>query len=361
MHKILNFVKPGVVTGYDMQKIFTIAKKNKFAIPAINCISTDSINAVLEAAEKFKTPIIIQFSNGGAKFIAGNVLQNDEYSKQRSDILGSISGANHVHLMAKEYGIPVILHTDHCSKKLLPWIDGLLDISEDHFKKTGKPFFSSHMIDLSQEPLKDNINICSKYLKRMSKLDITLEIEIGSTGGEEDGIDNSHLNTSNLYSRPEDIEYAFKILRDISPNFTIAATFGNVHGVYKPGNIKLIPSILDHSQKLISKKYILPDNSLNFVFHGGSGSSIEKIKEAINYGIVKINIDTDIQWATWNGIFQFYKRNFLYLQTQLGNPEGIDKPNKKYYDPRAWIRSAQVSLIECLEKYFQNLNCINRL
>ncbi|WP_045049594.1 class II fructose-bisphosphate aldolase [Rouxiella chamberiensis] len=359
MSKIFDFVKPGVITGDDVQKVFAVAKENAFALPAVNCVGTDSINAALEAAAKVKGPIIIQFSNGGAGFIAGKGLKTD--IPQGGAILGAISGAQHVHLLAEHYGVPVILHTDHCAKKLLPWIDGLLDAGEKHFASTGKPLFSSHMIDLSEEPLEENIEICSKYLARMAKIDMTLEIELGCTGGEEDGVDNSHMDASALYTQPEDVDYAYEKLSAISPRFTIAASFGNVHGVYKPGNVKLTPTILRDSQDFVSKKHNLPHNSLDFVFHGGSGSSAAEIKESISYGVIKMNIDTDTQWANWDGILQFYKKNEAYLQAQLGNPEGADKPNKKFYDPRVWLRSAQSSMVTRLEQAFQELNDVDRL
>lgn len=359
MSKIFDFVKPGVVTGDDVQKIFEIAKEHQFALPAVNCVGTDSINAVLETAAKVKAPVIVQFSNGGGSFIAGKGLKSDK--PQMSAIMGSISGAYHVHLMAEHYGVPVILHTDHCAKKLLPWIDMLLEAGEAHYAKTGKPLFSSHMIDLSEESLEENIEICSQYLERMAKIDMTLEIELGCTGGEEDGVDNSHLDSSALYTQPEDVDYAYQKLSAISPRFTIAASFGNVHGVYKPGNVKLTPTILKNSQEYVSQKHNLPANSLNFVFHGGSGSSAAEIQESISYGVVKMNIDTDTQWATWEGVLEYYKKNEAYLQAQLGNPEGEDKPNKKYYDPRVWLRSAQTSMIERLEQAFKELNAVDVL
>ena len=359
MSKIFDFVKPGVITGDDVQKVFQVAKENNFALPAVNCVGTDSINAVLETAAKVKAPVIVQFSNGGASFIAGKGVKSDV--PQGAAILGAISGAHHVHQMAEHYGVPVILHTDHCAKKLLPWIDGLLDAGEKYYKEHGKPLFSSHMIDLSVEPLKENIEICKKYLKRMSKIDMTLEIELGITGGEEDGVDNTHVHTSKLYTEPEDVCYAYEELSKISPNFTIAASFGNVHGVYKPGNVVLSPEILDASQKYIQKKLGTGERPVNFVFHGGSGSEPEKIQEAIRYGVVKMNLDTDIQWAFWDGVKNYYKANEAYLQGQLGNPQGEDKPNKKYYDPRAWLRKGELSIIERLKVAFDNLNAIDVL
>ncbi|WP_075185936.1 class II fructose-bisphosphate aldolase [Teredinibacter haidensis] len=358
MSKILDAVKPGVATGDDIQKIFEIAKANKFALPAVNCVGTDSVNGVLEAAAKAKSPVVVQFSNGGAAFFAGKGLKAEG---QQAQILGAISGAKHVHQMAEAYGVPVILHTDHAAKKLLPWIDGLLDAGEKHFAETGKPLFSSHMIDLSEESLEENIGTCAKYLERMSKIGMTLEIELGCTGGEEDGVDNSDMDSSLLYTQPEDVAYAYEKLNAISPRFTIAASFGNVHGVYKPGNVKLTPKILDNSQKFCSEKFGLADNSLNFVFHGGSGSSPEEIQESIGYGVIKMNIDTDTQWATWEGIKEYYVANEAYLQGQIGNPEGEDSPNKKYYDPRVWLRKGQDAMVARLEQAFADLNAIDVL
>ncbi len=356
--KILDFVKPGVVTGDDVQKIFAVCKANSFALPAVNVINTDSINAVLEAAAKVKAPVFIQFSNGGAQFVAGKGLKLEG---QQTAILGAISGAKHVHNVAEAYGVPVILHTDHAAKNLLPWIDGLLDAGEKHFAETGKPLFSSHMLDLSEESLAENIEICGEYLSRMAKMGMTLEIELGVTGGEEDGVDNSGMDHSMLYTQPEDVAYAYEHLSKISDRFTIAASFGNVHGVYSPGNVKLTPSILDNSQKFVSEKFGVPANSLNFVFHGGSGSSAEEIKESISYGVVKMNIDTDTQWATWAGIMEYYKKNEGYLQGQIGNPEGADKPNKKFYDPRVWQRAGELGMVARLEQAFEELNAVNTL
>lgn len=356
--KLLDVVKPGVVTGEDVQKVFAICKANKFALPAVNVISTDSINAVLEAAAKARSAVIIQFSNGGAQFVAGKGLKLEG---QRSNILGAISGARHAHLVAEHYGVPVIVHTDHAAKKLLPWVDGMLDAGEEHFAATGKPLFSSHMLDLSEESLKENIEICARYLERMSKMGMTLEIELGVTGGEEDGVDNTGLDHSMLYTQPEDVAYAYEHLSKVSHRFTIAASFGNVHGVYKPGNVKLTPTILRDSQSYVSRKFDLPANALNFVFHGGSGSTAAEIEESISYGVIKMNIDTDTQWAYWDGIRQYYLKNEGYLQGQIGNPEGEDKPNKKFYDPRVWVRAAQVSMVTRLEQAFQELNANNSL
>jgi fructose-bisphosphate aldolase class II len=356
--KISDAVKPGVATGADVQAIFAIAKENKFALPAVNVIGTDTMNAVLEAAAKAQSAVIIQFSNGGAQFVAGRGLK---LPGQEANVLGAIAGARHVHTVAAAYGVPVILHTDHAAKKLLPWVDGLLDEGERHFAATGKPLFSSHMLDLSEEPLHENIEICAKYLGRMAKMGMTLEIELGVTGGEEDGVDNTDADHSSLYTQPEDVAYAYEVLSKVSPNFTIAASFGNVHGVYSPGNVKLTPKILDNSQKHVSEKFGVPANTLTFVFHGGSGSSQEEIREAISYGVVKMNIDTDTQWANWDGIRQYYLKNEGYLQGQIGNPEGADKPNKKFYDPRVWGRAAQVSMVARLEQAFADLNATGSL
>ncbi len=355
--KVLDCVKSGVVTGDDLQKIFQIAKEQNFAIPAVNVVGTGSVNAALEAAAQVKSPMIIQFSNGGAAFYAGKSLDNTD---EKVAILGAISGAKHVHMMAEVYGVPVILHTDHAAKKLLPWIDGLLDAGEEHYKKFGIPLFSSHMIDLSEEPLAENLEICASYLERMSKIGMTLEIELGITGGEEDGVDNSDVDNSLLYTQPEEVCEAYEVLSRVSDKFTIAASFGNVHGVYKPGNVSLQPKILDNSQKYISKKHNLGDNPINFVFHGGSGSSLEEIREAIDYGVIKMNIDTDTQWAFWNGIREYESKNRDYLQGQIGNPDGEDIPNKKYYDPRKFLREGEKSMANRLVQAFEDLNCINR-
>lgn len=357
MTKILDVVKPGVVAGDDLQKIFDIAKQEKFALPAVNVVNTDSINAVMEAAAKVKSPVIVQFSNGGAAFFAGKGLKLEG---QEAQIKGAVAGAKYVHAMAETYGIPVILHTDHAAKKLLPWIDGLLDAGEEHFKATGKPLFSSHMLDLSEEPLEENLEICADYLKRMDKMGMTIEIELGITGGEEDGVDNSDVDQADLYTKPEEVARAYEVLNAVSPRFTIAASFGNVHGVYKPGNVKLKPTILRDSQAYCAEKFGLSDKGLTFVFHGGSGSSAAEIEESISYGVVKMNIDTDTQWATWNGVREYEAKNHDYLQGQIGNPEGPDAPNKKYYDPRVWIRAGQQGMVERLEQAFKELNALNR-
>lgn len=357
MSKISDKIKPGVVTGDDVQFIFKVAKEEKFAIPAVNVVGSDSVNAAMEAAREVNSPIIIQFSNGGGAFYAGKAISNDG---QQASIAGSIAGALHVHAMAEYYGIPVILHTDHCAKKLLPWVEGLLDAGEKYFETHGKPLFSSHMLDLSVEPLDDNLEISKRILGRMKKLGMTLEIELGITGGEEDGVDNSDVENSSLYTQPEEVCRAYEELLSVSPRFTIAAAFGNVHGVYKPGNVKLEPVILHNSQEYIQKKHNTDTNPVNFVFHGGSGSEPEKIAEAVSYGVVKMNIDTDTQWAFWNGIRQYEAKNHDYLQGQIGNPEGDDVPNKKYYDPRKWLRPGEESMRDRLMQAFRDLNCVDR-
>ncbi|MBE0498379.1 MAG: class II fructose-bisphosphate aldolase [Campylobacterales bacterium] len=355
--KVLDAVKPGVLHGDDIQKVYAIAKADGFALPAVNIVGTDSINAVLEAAAKVNSPIIIQFSNGGALYYAGKGLSNEN---EKAAIAGAISGAKHVHAMAEAYGIPVILHTDHAARHLLPWIDALLDAGEEFYKKEGKPLFSSHMLDLSEEPLEQNVATCVEYFKRMDKIGMTIEIELGVTGGEEDGVDNSHIDNALLYTQPEEVAYAYEELSKVSPHFTIAASFGNVHGVYKPGNVVLTPIILDNSQKYIQEKFHTEPKPVNFVFHGGSGSTEAEIKEAISYGVIKMNIDTDTQWATWEGTKDYYEKNKAYMQSQIGNPEGEEKPNKKYYDPRKWLRAGQETLVARVITAFKDLNAIGR-
>ncbi|MDH7911487.1 class II fructose-bisphosphate aldolase [Winogradskyella sp. SYSU M77433] len=351
-------IKPGVATGREVQEIFKLAKEKGFALPAVNVIGSNTINGVLETAKSLNAPVIIQFSNGGAQFNAGKGLGNED---QKGAIAGAVAGAKHVHHMAEAYGVPVILHTDHCAKKLLPWIDGLLDASEKHFEETGKPLYSSHMIDLSEEPIEENIEICKQYLERMSKMGMTLEIELGITGGEEDGVDNTDVDDSKLYTQPEEVAYAYEELSKVSDQFTIAAAFGNVHGVYKPGNVKLTPKILKNSQDYISEKYGVGHNHIDFVFHGGSGSTLEEIREGISYGVIKMNIDTDMQWAFLSGVRDYVQDKSDYLQTQIGNPEGEDVPNKKYYDPRVWLRKGEEAFVERLKKAFEDLNNVDTL
>ena len=351
-------IKPGVATGDEVQKIFEYAKQKKFALPAVNVTSTSTVNAVIEAAAKLNSPVIIQFSNGGAHFFAGKGLSNTD---EKAAIAGGISGAKHVHALAELYGATVILHTDHAAKNLLPWIDGLLDAGEQFYKETGKSLYSSHMIDLSEEPIEENIEICKEYLARMSKIGMTLEIELGITGGEEDGVDNSDVDVSKLYTQPEEVAYAYEELKKVSDRFTVAAAFGNVHGVYKPGNVKLTPKILLNSQEFIQAKYETGENPVDFVFHGGSGSTVEEIREAIGYGVIKMNIDTDLQFAFTEGCRDYISSKIEYLKTQIGNPEGDDQPNKKYYDPRKWMREGELTFIARLEKSFHDLNNVNTL
>ncbi|BAV94886.1 class II fructose-bisphosphate aldolase [Ichthyobacterium seriolicida] len=349
----MNNLKPGIATGREMQSIFIDAKKKKLALPAVNVTGSNTINAVLETALEVKSPVIIQFSNGGAHFNAGKSLSNAD---QRAAISGSIAGSRHIDILAKQYGVTVVLHTDHCSKGNLPWIDGLLDASEINYKNTGKSLYTSHMIDLSEEPIEENIRICKEYLKRMSKIDIALEVELGITGGEEDGVDNTDVDNSRLYTQPEEVAYAYSELKSISDNFTIAAAFGNVHGVYKPGNVVLTPKILRDSQDYIEKKYNTEKNPVNFVFHGGSGSSQEEIREAISYGVIKMNVDTDLQYAFLEGVRDYILDKKDYLKSQIGNPESEEQPNKKYYDPRVWLRKGEESFKARLKKSFIDLN-----
>ena len=347
----------GVLHGDQVQELFEQAKKHQFALPAVNVIGTNSINAVMETAKAVNSPVMIQLSNGGAQFYAGKTLDNTDL---QACILGAVSAAQHVHLLAEAYGVAVILHTDHAAKKLLPWIDGLLSYGEKFYEQHGKPLFSSHMLDLSEEPIEENIEISARYLERMAKIGMTLEIELGVTGGEEDGVDNTNVDSSRLYTQPEEVAYAYEELSKVSPRFTVAAAFGNVHGVYKPGNVKLQPVILHNSQEFVKEKFGLSaEKPINFVFHGGSGSSQEEIREAISYGAIKMNIDTDMQWAFWEGVLNNYKSKQDYLQAQIGNPEGEDSPNKKHYDPRVWLRKGEENFVKRLTEAFEDLNAIN--
>lgn len=351
-------MKPGLVYGQALTDLYQYAKENKFAIPAVNVVGTDSVNAVLETAKLVNSPVIIQFSNGGGQFYAGKALKLEN---DRAAALGAISGAHHIHMMAEAYGVPVIVHTDHAAKKLLPWIDHMVAAAEAHYKTHKKPLFSSHMLDLSEESLEENVEISAKYFKRMNAFETGIEIELGVTGGEEDGVDNTDVDNSKLYTQPEDVAYAYSHLREIGTNFTIAASFGNVHGVYKPGNVKLSPIILKNSNDYVQKKYGTGSKPVSFVFHGGSGSLQSEIREAIDYGVIKMNIDTDMQWAFWEGIKNFYEDKKAYLQGQLGNPEGPEAPNKKYYDPRVWLRKGEESFVKRLKTAFEDLNNINRI
>ena len=353
-----NDFAPGVITGSEVQEVFALAKAKGFALPAANCIGSNSMNGVMQAAAELNSPVIIQFSNSGGAFIAGKSIGVESH---RASVLGSLAGADHVNRLAEHYGARVILHTDHCAKKLLPWVDGLLDAGEEHFEATGKPLFSSHMLDLSEEPLEENVEICKRYLERMSAMDMTLEMELGITGGEEDGVDNSDADESDLYTKPEEVAYVYEELMKVSDKFTIAAAFGNVHGVYKPGNVKLKPTILRDSQEYIEQQFDTGPKPVDFVFHGGSGSSPAEISEAIGYGVVKMNIDTDLQWAFWDGVRAYEADHHDYLQGQIGNPEGDDKPNKKQYDPRVWLRSGEVAFVERLKQAFAELNNVGTL
>jgi fructose-bisphosphate aldolase class II len=349
--------RAGVLFGAELEALYNDAKENNFAIPAVNTIGTDTINAVLETAAKVNSPVMIQFSNGGAQFIAGKGMKNDEL---QANIQGAISGALHVHTLAKYYGVPVVLHTDHAAKKWLPWISALIDAGEQFYKEKGQPLFSSHMLDLSEEPIEENIHTSVEFYKRMAPLGMSIEIELGVTGGEEDGVDNSDVENDKLYTQPQHVAFAYEELGKVGKLFTVAAAFGNVHGVYSPGNVQLRPEILHNSQLYIQKEYGTAEKPVYFVFHGGSGSPQSQIREAISYGAIKMNIDTDMQWAFWEGILEFYKKNEAYLQSQLGHPEGAEKPNKKYYDPRVWLRKGEENFIKRLEVAFNDLNCINR-
>jgi len=349
--------RPGVLTGDEVTEVFNDALDKQYALPAVNVIGTDSVNAVLETAREVNSPVIIQFSNGGGAFYAGKGLKNDN---QQASILGSVSGAEHIHRMAAAYNVPVIIHTDHCAKNIISWMDGMLAEGEKHFERTGKPLFSSHMLDLSEEPLHENVETCVEYFKRMNKMGVTLEVELGVTGGEEDGVDNSDVDSSKLYTQPEEVSYTYEHLSKISNRFTIAAAFGNVHGVYKPGNVKLQPIILKNSQDYVQKKFNTAAKPIHFVFHGGSGSSQEEIREAISYGAIKMNIDTDMQYAFLAGVRDYVLGKKDYLMSQIGNPEGEEKPNKKFYDPRVWLREGEKSFVVRLKQAFDDLNCIHR-
>ena len=353
----MNKYKAGVLFGEELEALYNDAKQNEFALPAVNCTGTNTINATLETAAKVNSPVIIQFSNGGAQFIAGKGMPND---KMQANISGAISGALHIHNVAKHYGVPVILHTDHAAKKWLPWISALIDSGEQFYQEKGQPLFSSHMLDLSEEPIEENIETSVEFFKRMAPLGMSIEIELGVTGGEEDGVDNSGIENDKLYTQPEHVAYSYEELGKVGNLFTVAAAFGNVHGVYSPGNVELRPVILKNSQDYIQKKFKTADRPVYFVFHGGSGSPQNQIREAIGYGAIKMNIDTDLQWAFWEGVLLTYKKSEAYLQAQLGNPEGADKPNKKYYDPRVWLRKGEETFVKRLETAFDDLNCINR-
>ncbi len=350
--------RKGVLFGDEVTALLDHANEHNYAIPAVNVVGTNTVNACLETARDINSPIIIQYSNGGASFFAGKGLSNEG---QKAAIIGGISGAQHVHQVAEAYGVSVILHTDHCAKKLLPWVSGLIDASQRHYETHKQPLYSSHMLDLSEEPLEENIDICVEYFKRMHQVGITIEIELGVTGGEEDGVDNTDIDNSKLYTQPEEVAYSYEKLMAVSDKFTIAAAFGNVHGVYKQGNVELTPKILKNSQIFLKDKLgLASDNPIKFVFHGGSGSSREEIREAIDYGVVKMNIDTDQQWAFWLGVRDYYEKNKGYLQAQIGNPDGDDIPNKKFYDPRKWLRVAEGTFQKRLIQAYEDLNCVNQ-
>ena len=354
-----NSFPAGVLAGDAVNDVFALAKEEGFALPAVNCIGSNSMNAVMETAGRLNSPVVIQFSTSGSAFVGGKKVPVDS---AQASILGSVAGAKHVQTMAAAYNSRVILHTDHCPKDKLPWISGLLDVGQEHFDATGQPLFSSHMLDLSEEPIEENLDVCVEYLKRMAPMGMTLEIELGITGGEEDGVDNSDANPEDLYSKPEEVAYAYERLMEVSPNFTIAAAFGNVHGVYKPGNVKLTPTILRDAQTHIAEKYSTADDKpVNFVFHGGSGSSAAEIEEAISYGVIKMNIDTDLQWAFWDGVRCYEADKHDFLQAQLGNPDGADAPNKKHYDPRVWLRTGEEAFGARLEQTFAELNNVATL
>jgi len=359
MSGLQGIVPAGVVTGDNLLKLFEYCRENEVALPAFNCTSSSTTNAVLESAAKINSPVIVQFSNGGAAFMAGKGIKNDN---QRASILGAIAGAQHTRLMAKHYGVPVVLHSDHCAKKLLPWFDGMLEADEEYFKANGEPLFSSHMLDLSEEKDEENIATCVKYFEKMSKMKMWLEMEIGITGGEEDGVDNTGVKADELYTKPEQVWSVYKALSAISPMFSIAAAFGNVHGVYKPGNVVLSPQLLAGHQSYIKEqtKSELPKPAF-LVMHGGSGSTGDEIGTAVKNGVIKMNVDTDTQWAYWSGLKNFYEAKKDYLQGQVGNPDGEDKPNKKFYDPRVWVRASEESMIARAHESFKCLNGVNVL
>lgn len=356
---LADIVPAGVVTGDNVRKVFDYAQEHQFAIPAINCTSTSTINAALEAARDIKSPIIIQFSNGGAAYYAGKGLSNEG---QKASILGAVAGAHYVRQVAKAYGIPVLVHSDHCAKKLLPWFDGMLEADEAYFKEHGEPLFSSHMLDLSEEPKEENIETCLKYLKRMAPMKCLLEMEIGITGGEEDGVNNEHVDNASLYTQPEDIWDIYKSFSEVTDLFSIAAAFGNVHGVYSPGNVKLHPELLGKHQAYVKEQLKTKDDKpVYFVFHGGSGSTNQEIQTAVSYGVVKMNVDTDTQWAYLVGFRDYMEAKKDYLKAQVGNPEGEGKPNKKYYDPRVFVREGEKTMIKRVQEACKDLNNVNQL
>lgn len=347
--------RPGVLYGEEVVELYNHAKENEYALPAVNCVTSSTVNAALAAAREARSPIIIQFSNGGAHFFIGKTVPS---ANQQGPIAGAIAAAHYVHHAAEAYGVPVVLHTDHCARKILPWVEGLLEAGEKFYRERGRPLYSSHMLDLSEEPIEENLATCARFLERMHKMEMSLEIELGVTGGEEDGVDNTGVHESRLYTQPEDVARAYETLKPISHRFTVAAAFGNVHGVYKPGNVKLRPTILRDSQTFIEQKFGTGPKPICFVFHGGSGSSREEIREAIRYGAVKMNLDTDLQWAYWDGVRAYEHKNRDFLQSQIGNPVSPDAPNKKYYDPRAWLAAAEASFTKRLLQSYEDLNAL---
>jgi fructose-bisphosphate aldolase class II len=349
-------LKPGIVTGDALLELFAYCKKAECALPAVNVIGSHIINAAMAAAKEAKSPVIIQFSHTGAQFVGGKTLDN---SKNQASIAGAIAGALHVRALAEVYGVPVVLHTDHAAKKLLGWVDGLIDAGEAYFERNKEPLFSSHMLDLSEQPIAENIALSSERLTRMARMKMVLEVELGVTGGEEDGVDNSGVEHSKLYTHPEDVLAVYDALGKIG-HFTVAASFGNTHGVYAPGNVKLKPTILRDSQNHIQKARSTGEKPVNFVFHGGSGSSHEEIREAVSYGVVKMNIDTDTQWAFLHPIKQYMDEKSAYLQGQIGNPEGPDRPNKKYIDPRAWLHLGEKGVTARLVEACRDLGALGR-
>lgn len=350
--------RPGVLFGEEVSELYNYADEHDFALPAVNVTGTNTINAVMETARDLNSPVIIQLSNGGAAFYGGKGLDN---KSQKASIYGAVAAASHVHLLAEQYGVTVVLHTDHCAKKLIPWVDGLLTVGEKYHAEKGRPLFSSHMLDLSEESLEENVGTSKQFLERMNKIGMSIEIELGVTGGEEDGVDNTDVDSSRLYTQPEEVAYAYEELSKVSDRFTIAAAFGNVHGVYKPGNVELRPVILKNSQEYVHEKFGTEKaHPIHFVFHGGSGSSLEDIREAISYGAIKMNLDTDLQWAFWDGIRSYEAQFHDYLQAQIGNPDGEDVPNKSYYDPRKWLRGGEDSFRARLKRSFEDLNAVGK-
>jgi len=352
-------VKSGVIYGDDVLNLFKYCQEKEFAIPAINVTSSSTAVAALEAARDAKAPIILQVSQGGAAYFAGKGVAN---KNQEASIAGAIAAAHYIRAVAPAYGIPVVLHTDHCAKKLLPWFDGMLEADEAWFKQTGEPLFSSHMIDLSEESVEENIETTAKYLARAAPMKQWLEMELGITGGEEDGVNNEDVDNNSLYTQPEDIYNIYKKLSPISPYFSIAAGFGNVHGVYKPGNVKLRPELLQKHQAYVKEQEkSASDKPVFLVFHGGSGSSKQDFLDAISYGVVKVNLDTDLQYAYTEGIRDYMISKREYVNTQVGNPDGEDKPNKKYYDPRVWVREGEKTMTKRVVIALDDFNAAGKL